>query len=92
MGVWSYSALIQLGGICEYNHGKVHISNRHTKKEEISLNDYFIQQLDPLSSSKGYLLSSGAFSCKQSNEGKADFVYDIDFSKKYRKLLYTKRQ
>ena len=92
IGVWSYSALVQLGGICTYHHGTPFISNRHTKHKEISLNDYFIQQLDPLSSSKGYLLSAGLFSCTQSKEEKANFVYDIEFSKKYRKLIYTKRQ
>jgi len=91
IGIWSYSTLVQLGGVCEYHKGKPSISNKYTKGEEISLNTYLMQQLDPLSANRGYLLATGLFSCKESKEAKSDFIFDISYSKKYRKLLFTKR-
>ena len=92
VGLWSYSSLVQFGGFCEYHKGKLILSNRYTKKKPLDLNTYFLQQLDPFSSTKPYLLASGEVSCTQSKDAKADFSYDVAFSKKYRKLIYTKRQ
>ncbi len=92
IGLWSYSSLVQLGGVCEYYKGKAFISNRYTKNEKIPLNLYFISQLNPLNDTKGYLLSTGSFSCEQSQAGRADFMFDISYSKKYRKLLFTRRE
>ncbi len=91
VGLWSYSALVQMGGICILNGGNPLISNRYTDEKEISLDNYFLQQLDPVSTSKGYLLSAGHISCEQSENGDADFIYDIAYSTKYKKILYTKR-
>jgi hypothetical protein len=92
IGLWSYSSLVQLAGICTYHEGKAFIANRYTKDQKTPLNTYFISQLNPLNDTKGYLLSTGMFSCEQSKEGKADFIFDISYSKKYRKLLFTKRE
>jgi len=91
IGLWSYSALVQFGGFCEYNQGQALISNRYTQNKPFSLNAYFLQQLNPFSSKKPYLLSSGKFECKNSQHQSSDFIYDISYSKKYQKLLYKKR-
>ncbi|PHR53992.1 MAG: hypothetical protein COA44_14600 [Arcobacter sp.] len=92
IGVWSYSALVQFGGFCEYNKGKAFISNRYTKDKSILLNDYFLQQLNPFSTAKPYLLATGGFRCEESKQDKENFIYEVTYSKKYRKLLYNKRQ
>jgi len=92
IGLWSYVSLVQLAGVCAYHEGKAFISNRFSKDKKTPLNTYLISQLDPLNDTKGYLLSTGLFSCEQSREGKADFIFDISYSKKYRKLLFTKRE
>jgi len=92
IGPWSYLSLVQFGGICEYNSGKAFLTNRYTKKKKISLNDYFIQQLNPHTQNKPYLMASGLFECEKSNEGKTDFILELTYSKKYRKILYSRRQ
>ena len=92
VGHWSYMSLVQFGGICEYHKGKTYLSNRYTQKKRISLNEYLIQQLNPLTDNKPFLMASGSFECEQSSEGKTDFALDLSYSKKYRKILYTKRQ
>jgi len=91
VGVWSYSALIQLGGKCLYHKGKPIISNKYTQEKELSLNQYFLQQLDPRNGKKGYLISPGILSCKESDKKEADFVVDIAYVKKYKKIIFTKR-
>lgn len=92
VGLWSYSGLVQFGGFCEYHKGKLSLTNRYTKKKTLSLNNYFLQQLNPYSTNKPYLLATGEVRCEDTKNNKNDFIYDISFSKKYRKLLYTKRQ
>ena len=90
IGIWSYSTLVQLAGVCQYNGGKVMIFNRYTNKISMDLDSYLLQQLDPLNGKKGYLLASGDFACQDSKT--EDFIFEISYSKKYQKLLYTKRQ
>jgi len=92
IGVWSYSALIQFSGVCQLYNGKNTISNRFTNNKDMDIDNYLINQFDPLNPGKGYILASGNLSCTKSDEGKSDYVLDINFSKKYRKLLYTRRQ
>ncbi len=92
IGLWSYSALVQMGGICILNNGEMYISNRYTQDKEVSLDEYFLQQLDPHGKGKGYLLSSGHISCQNSDNEQTNFIYDIAYSTKYRKILYTRRE
>lgn len=92
IGLWSYSALVQFGGLCEYNKGQAFISNRYTKHQFLQVNDYFLQQLNPFTKTKPYLLATGEFRCEKSKEAKANFIYDITYSKKYHKIVYNKRQ
>jgi len=92
IGVWSYSALVQLSGICQYHQGNTTISNRYTNHIETDIDSYLLRQYDPLNGKKGYILATGVLSCTNSAEQKSDFVFDITYSKKYRKLLYTKRR
>jgi len=92
IGPWSYLSLMQFGGICEYNNGKAYLSNRYTKNKRVTLNEYLIQQLNPLTDNKPYLMATGSFECEQSNEGKTDFILELSYSKKYRNILYTKVQ
>jgi len=91
IGIWSYSTLVQLGGKCFYNKGKAFISNRYTDEKEISLNQYFLQQLDPRNKKKPYLISTGTLSCKESPDQETDFIFDITYAKKYKKIIFTKR-
>jgi len=91
-GAFSYASFMQLASMCIYHKGKLSISNRYTDKKEISLDAYFLQQLDPLKNTKGYILASGFLSCKDSTDKKSDYTFDITYSKKYRTLIYTKRQ
>ncbi|MDF1880478.1 hypothetical protein JHD50_04025 [Sulfurimonas sp. MAG313] len=91
LGVWSYSSLVQFSGFCDVNKGKILISNRYTNNTSISMNLYLLQRFNPTSSSNGFILASGTLECRNSTDKKSDFIYDISFSKKYRKLLYTKR-
>ena len=91
LGLWSYSTMMQLAGLCHYNQGKVTISNKYTDYIETSFDSYLLDRLDPLSAKKGYLLTTGVLSCKKSKEGKSNFIFDISYSKKYQKLLYNKR-
>jgi hypothetical protein len=92
IGVWSYSSLVQLSGICVYNQGQTTISNRYTNNIETDIDSYLLNQFDPLNGKKGYVLATGVLSCTNSTEQRKDFVFDITYSKKYRKLLYTKRK
>jgi len=91
VGIWSYSAMMQLGGLCHYYQGKSTISNKYTEHRKTSFDGYLLNRLDPLNPKKGYLLATGIFSCKNSKEGRSDYTFDISYSKKYQKLLYTKR-
>jgi hypothetical protein len=90
LGVWSYSALVQLSGLCLYHGGEVTLSNRYTDNKKVDLDTYFITQLDPLSASKGYLLASGNLTCKNSDKETNNFSFDIDYVEKYRKLVYKR--
>ncbi len=92
LGVWSYSALVQLSGICQYNKGEPLISNKYTDNIEMGLDRYLLNQLDPMNGKKGYILATGQLLCKNSEARKADFVFDISYSNKYQKLIYAKRQ
>jgi hypothetical protein len=92
MGVWSYSSLVQLSGICHYYQGESIISNDYTNHVETDLDTYLLSRLNPLNGEKGYILAAGTLSCRNSSEMKSDFTFDISYSKKYRKLIYTKRQ
>lgn len=92
IGGWDYNSFVNLAGSCVLHKGKAYISNRYTSKKEMDVNAYFIQQLDPRSSKKPYLLAQGTFSCKNSENPKANVVFDISFEKKYRSLVYTRRQ
>ena len=91
IGIWSYSALIQLGGKCLYHKGKPSISNKYTQKKALSLNQYFLQQLDPDNGKKAYLISPGTLSCEESHNKQSDYIFDIAYQKKYKKIIFTKR-
>ena len=91
IGVWSYSALVQLSGTCLRNEGKITISNHFTNDIETDLNTYLLNQLDPSNGKKAYILGSGYLSCKYNNVKKEDFSFNISYSQKYHKLLYTKK-
>ena len=90
LGVWSYSALVQLSGLCLYQGGEVTIKNRYTDNKKVDLDTYFLTQLDPLSASKGYVLASGNLSCNNSKKKSNNFSFDIDYVEKYRKLVYKR--
>ncbi len=90
LGVWSYSALVQLSGLCLYHGGEVVISNRYTDDNPVDLDAYFITQLDPYAQTKGYLLAAGNLSCHNTPEKMHDFSFDIDYAEKYKKLIYKK--
>ena len=92
IGGWDYNAFVNLAGTCVLHQGKVTISNRYTAKKEMDLDAYFLQQLNPKNGKKAYLLAQGTFSCKNSKEAKANAIFDITYEKKYRSLIYTKRQ
>jgi hypothetical protein len=92
IGGWDYNAFVNLAGSCVLHKGKATISNRYTHKKEMDLNAYFIQQLNPRSGKKPYLLAQGKFSCQESENPKANVIFDISYMKKYRSLIYTKRQ
>lgn len=90
LGVWSYSALVQFSGLCLYHGGEITISNRYTDNKEVDLDTYFLTQLDPLSTTKGYLLASGRLQCQNSDQKSHDFSFNIDYVEKYRKLVYKR--
>lgn len=92
LGKWDYNAFVNLAGSCVLHKGKVTILNRYTHNKEMDLDAYFLQQLNPKNGKKAYLLAQGRLSCKQSQEAKADAIYDITYEKKYGVLVYTKRQ
>ena len=92
IGGWDYNTLVNLAGSCILHKGKAKISNRYTSKKEMDLDSYFLQQLDPKNGKKPYLLAQGVFSCTNSDNPKANVVFDISYEKKYRSLIYTKRQ
>ena len=91
IGIWSYSALVQLSGACMYNKGKVAISNNFTNNIETDLNTYLLNQLNPLNGKKSYILAVGSLTCKYNDIKKEDFIFNISYSKKYKKLLYAKK-
>lgn len=92
IGGWDYHAFVNLAGSCVLHKGEVKILNRYTDKKEMEINAYFIQQLDPRNGKKPYILASGIFSCEKSENPKANVVFDITYAKKYRSLIYTKRE
>jgi len=92
IGIWSYSSMVQLSGLCRHHKGQSSIINTYTNNTETSIDTYLLNRLDPLNASRGYLLASGSLLCKNTKEGRWDYVFDISYSKKYQKLLYTKRQ
>jgi len=92
IGAWDYNAFVNLAGSCVLHKGEAKISNRYTAKKEIDLDTYFLQQLNPKNGKKPYLLAQGTFSCQNSESPKANVIFDITYEKKYRSLIYTKRQ
>jgi len=92
IGIWSYSALVQFAGVCYYNKGTALINNRYSDNKKMELNAYFLQQANPTSSQKAFFMSQGDFYCENPDMPEKSFELEISYSKKYRKLLYTKRQ
>jgi len=92
IGGWDYVNMVKLASLCILNEGKVYISNRYTDKKRVELNSYFMQRLNPRVKKKPYLLAQGEFICQESKILKEDMIFDITYAKKYRSLIYTKRQ
>jgi len=92
VGIWRYESFINLAALCMLNKGDMLISNRFTQNKKMNLNNYFLQQLNPYNKEGGYILASGTISCENSEDETKNYSYDITFSKKYRNLLYTRRQ
>ena len=92
IGAWDYNAFVNLAGSCVVHKGEAKILNRYTSKKEMDLDAYLLQQFDPKNGKKPYLLAQGTFSCKNSENPKANVIFDISYQKKYHALVYTKRQ
>jgi len=92
IGGWDYNAFVNLAGFCILHKGNTKILNRYTAKKEMEINAYLMQQLNPKNRKKAYLLAQGTFSCQDSENPKANVFFDISYEKRYRSLVYTKRQ
>ena len=91
IGVFTYSAFVQLTGACLYNKGTSTIANHFTNDTETDLDNYLLERLDPLNGQRAYVLASGHLRCSYNDPDKKDLIFDIAYSQKYQKLLYTKR-
>jgi thioredoxin-related protein len=91
VGLWSYAAVVHMGGLCYLHGGEAIITNRYTENKEMSLNSYLLQRFDPYSKEKPFILSAGSFRCENTYDKAFDVEFEISFSKQYRKLIYTKQ-